>query len=74
MTKWEYKELNFNVKQRTIKKPHSLIEEDIITSMNDEGKKGWELVSVIPFNTNGYTYEIKLIFKKASSTTEKSFF
>jgi hypothetical protein len=74
MAKWEYKELRFEVKQRTFKKPHALIQGDYMQQLNDEGKKGWELVNTAHFNTNGFTQEFTMFLKRDISDKDKSFF
>jgi hypothetical protein len=74
MAKWEYKELNFVIKQRTFRKPHNLITEDFIQKLNEEGKKGWELVNTIHFNNSGLNQELKFILKREIISKDKSIF
>jgi hypothetical protein len=74
MTKWEYKDLDFSVKLQTFKKPHSLIKEDYLKELNEEGKKGWELVKVIHFMGTGMKQDLKFILKREIQSKDKSYF
>jgi hypothetical protein len=74
MTKWEYKELFFEIKQRTFKKPHSIIKDDYLKQLNEEGKKGWELVNKIHFNNSGLSQELIFILKREIPQKDKPIF
>jgi hypothetical protein len=74
MKKFEYKELRFQIKYRTFKRPHFIIEEDYLRVLNEEGKKGWEAVHIQSLNGNGYSQEEVILMKREIDTGEKSFF
>jgi len=74
MKRFEYKELRFEIKYRTFKRPHFIIDEDYISILNEEGKKGWDVISMQHLNGNGISQEHVLLLKREMETGEKGFF
>ncbi len=74
MKKFEYKEIRFQIKYRTFKKPHFIIEENYLDILNNEGKKGWEVINSESLSGNGYTQEQVILMKREIDVSEKGFF
>ena len=74
MKKFEYKELRFDVKYRTFTRPHFIVDDNYLATLNEEGKKGWEVVHVRSLSGKGYTQENVILLKRETDTGEKGFF
>ncbi len=74
MKRFEYKELRFTIKYRTFKTPHFIIDDEYINILNEEGKKGWEVVNAQSLSGNGVSLENIVLLKREIASTEKGFF
>ena len=74
MRKFEYKEIRIQIKYRSFKRPHFILDEDYIRLLNEEGKKGWEAIHIQSLNGNGCSQEQVILLKREIETGEKGFF
>ena len=56
------------------KTPHFIFDDEYVNILNEEGKKGWEVVNVQSLSGNGCSLENIVLLKREIASTEKGFF
>jgi len=56
--------LSFPVNKGLLNFSNPVIETDSIDIVNELGMQGWEMISVVPYQQNGYTHEYLFYFKR----------